>query len=147
MQGTKAARPIRGWVYIITNPAMPGLVKVGYSSKDPRLRASELNSTGLPHSYDLIYDALVQDPREIERTVHQALRHSHEGKEWFRCSPMEAMSTIKRAVSRGILAESFAPSFTVALQSTQPVDIVFCPTCRAKNARNNAYCKNCRQRL
>jgi hypothetical protein len=32
-----------GWVYIITNESMPGLVKVGYSSKHPEYRAAELN--------------------------------------------------------------------------------------------------------
>jgi hypothetical protein len=33
---------IRGWVYVIFNEAMPDLVKVGYSTKDPNLRAEEL---------------------------------------------------------------------------------------------------------
>ena len=26
---------IRGWVYVIVNRAMPNLVKIGYSTKDP----------------------------------------------------------------------------------------------------------------
>ncbi|HPA47526.1 MAG TPA: GIY-YIG nuclease family protein [bacterium] len=44
---------MKGWVYIIANKAMPGLVKVGYSMKDPELRAAELNNTGSPHPYVL----------------------------------------------------------------------------------------------
>ena len=38
-----------GWVYILTNEAMPGLVKIGYTMNDPAIRAEELSSdTGVP---------------------------------------------------------------------------------------------------
>jgi hypothetical protein len=47
---------MKGWVYVITNLAMPGLVKVGYSRKDPELRAAELNSTGTPHPFVVEYE-------------------------------------------------------------------------------------------
>ena len=85
---------IRGWVYIITNKAMPGLVKVGFSTKDPVLRASELNHTGAPHPFEVAYDILVEEPRDVEQKVHDALREKREGKEWFRCSVEEAISAI-----------------------------------------------------
>ena len=26
---------LKGWIYVISNKALPGLVKVGYSTKDP----------------------------------------------------------------------------------------------------------------
>ena len=31
-----------GWVYILTNEAIPGLVKIGYTMKDPAIRAEDL---------------------------------------------------------------------------------------------------------
>jgi len=37
---------MKGWVYVITNKAMPSLVKVGFLTKDPGLRAKELGNTG-----------------------------------------------------------------------------------------------------
>jgi len=37
---------IRGWVYVMTNKSMPGLVKIGYSTKDPSARADELGTRG-----------------------------------------------------------------------------------------------------
>jgi hypothetical protein len=40
---------MRGWIYVISNNSMPGLVKVGYSMKDPEERAKELDHTGTPH--------------------------------------------------------------------------------------------------
>lgn len=85
---------LRGWVYVITNEAMPGLVKIGYSMKDPWLRASELANTGAPHPYKVAYDALAFDPRDIEQAAHQRLNALQSGKEWFRCSIEDAISAI-----------------------------------------------------
>lgn len=64
---------IRGWVYVLSNKAMPGLVKVGYSTKDPVLRIDELSGTGLPYAFELEYDALVGEPRDVEQKVHKRL--------------------------------------------------------------------------
>ncbi|HCA5887194.1 GIY-YIG nuclease family protein [Pseudomonas aeruginosa] len=55
---------IRGWVYVIINPAMPALVKIGYSTKAPEFRAKELNNTGNPHPYSVAYDALLTNPKK-----------------------------------------------------------------------------------
>jgi hypothetical protein len=89
---------IRGWVYLMTNEAMPGLVKVGYSTKDPALRARELEHTGSPHPYEVVYDRLVINPREVEQRVHKALDEVREGKEWFRCSVITAKSRLDAVI-------------------------------------------------
>lgn len=88
---------LRGWVYVITNKAMPGLVKVGYSTKDPTLRAKELDGTGVPHAFEVIYDALVLHPREVERKAHKILAEFREGKEWFRCSVEVSVRAIRES--------------------------------------------------
>jgi hypothetical protein len=87
---------VRGWVYVISNQALPGLVKVGFSTKDPQLRARDLANTGVPHSYRVEYDALVPSPRDIEQRVHGALAGKRADKEWFQCTPQEAVDTIRR---------------------------------------------------
>lgn len=63
--------------------AMPGLVKVGFSSKDPDLRASELNHTGSPHPYIVDYEVLTEHPRDIEQRVHRKLSEYREGGSGF----------------------------------------------------------------
>jgi hypothetical protein len=85
---------LRGWVYVITNEAMPGLIKIGYSMKDPWLRAAELANTGAPHPYQVVYDALTFDPRDIEQAVHERLAKNRAGREWFKCSVDEAIEVI-----------------------------------------------------
>jgi hypothetical protein len=97
---------VRGWVYIITNEAMPGLVKVGYSTKDPSLRAGELNHTGSPTPYQVVYDALVPAPREVEQRAHAALKEYRAGKEWFRCSASKATEAIRSVVGDALILES-----------------------------------------
>lgn len=91
---------VRGWVYVMTNRAMPGLVKIGYSTKDPNLRARELESSGSPHPFEVSYDYLVVEPRELERRVHAALREHREAKEWFRCSVAAARGVIEDIIGR-----------------------------------------------
>jgi len=98
---------IKGWVYIITNKAMPGLLKVGFSMKDPTLRARELGHTGSPHSYDVEYEVLVDEPHDIEQRVHSHLREHREGKEWFRCSFDIAVSAIRGVTDSNIYVENF----------------------------------------
>ncbi len=96
---------IRGWIYIITNKAMPGLLKIGYSTKDPELRAAELANTGSPHRYVVEYDALVNEPRSVEQKIHRALADKNEGKEWFRCEVVEAILEIHRLIEKSIILE------------------------------------------
>ncbi len=74
---------MKGWVYIISTKSMSDLVKIGFSTKDPQMRAAELNHTGNPHPYRVEYDVLVDDPRKIEQVIHGILKakNLHENKE------------------------------------------------------------------
>jgi ribosomal protein S27E len=98
---------MRGWVYIITNKAMPSLVKIGFSTKDPIIRAEELNHTGSPHSYEVAYDALIMHPQQIEQQVHKLLEEKREGKEWFKCTIGDAIAAIKKIAAGGVIIEKY----------------------------------------
>lgn len=98
---------MRGWVYIISNRAMPGLFKIGHTLKDPEIRASEMNSEASPHKYIVDYEAFVDNPKNIELNAHKLLRTFHESKEWFRCDISQAVSAIRDACSNKIHMENF----------------------------------------
>jgi hypothetical protein len=87
--------PQRGWVYVIKNAAMPGLVKVGFSLQDPAIRAQDLAGTGTPFDFEVQFDALVYGPREVEQRAHAYLSDHLAGKEWFRCSVNAAVEAIR----------------------------------------------------
>ena len=96
---------VRGWIYVLTNASMPGLVKVGFSLKDPSLRAAELEGTGVPHPFLLAYEALVHAPRDLEQRVHRRLSNHREAKEFFRCEAHLAIDAI-RAEATDVLLEN-----------------------------------------
>lgn len=98
---------MKGWVYVITNNAMMGLVKVGFTTKDPSLRAEQLNNTGVPHRYKVAYEVLVENPYHVEQSVHYYLSNYHENKEWFRCSEEIAVKAIKEFVGFSFIAENY----------------------------------------
>ncbi|HEX9261117.1 MAG TPA: GIY-YIG nuclease family protein [Candidatus Bathyarchaeia archaeon] len=97
---------IRGWVYVITNRAMPDLLKIGFTLKDPQLRADEFDTAGMPHKYKVEYEALVYDPNGIEKKVHKNLHEYRENREWFRCSLDEAVKSIREITRNEILLEN-----------------------------------------
>ena len=85
----------QGWVYVVTNPSLPELVKVGYTTRpdvDARLR--EFDQAGLPYPYEVAYKLWVVEPRQLEKRVHQFLTIERENKEWFRCSVERAQEAI-----------------------------------------------------
>jgi hypothetical protein len=88
-----------GWVYVLTNEAMPGLVKIGYTMKDPTIRAEDLSKeTGIPMPFVVVYKALVPKPYQVEQAVHRELndKRLNENRELFKCHPSKAISVIQQ---------------------------------------------------
>ncbi|WP_220385717.1 GIY-YIG nuclease family protein, partial [Klebsiella pneumoniae] len=45
---------MEGWVYVLSNPCMPGIYKVGMTTTSPEVRARELSSaTGVPAPFKI----------------------------------------------------------------------------------------------
>lgn len=101
---------------------MPGLVKVGFSTKAPMLRAKELANTGAPHPYEVLYDALVEEPRMIEASAHALLESHREGREWFRCSVEQAIQAIRQSVGKILSERSYS-----SLEKGAEFDAVMAP--------------------
>src|SRR5919109_3257361 len=76
-----------GFVYILVNPSLEGLVKIGLTSQSPEGRASSLSAhTAVPPSFKGVYDELVAHCVEVEKRLHkrfEAYRVS-ERREFFR---------------------------------------------------------------
>ena len=98
---------MKGWVYIITNAAMPGLIKIGFTMNDPEIRARDLNHTGSPHPYIVAYEILIDEPHQIEQDAHRLMASKREGKEWFRCNPEEGVAAIKQIAGHKIITETY----------------------------------------
>lgn len=75
-----------GFVYALCNPAWPGVVKIGATSRSPMNRIMELNAQyRLPESFDLMILAEVADHYDFERRLHVMFADRRiDGRELFR---------------------------------------------------------------
>ncbi|MGR3640097.1 GIY-YIG nuclease family protein [Alterinioella nitratireducens] len=85
-----------GWLYILTNPAMPDLCKIGMTTRTPEERAAELHDTGSPAPYTVAKAWPVDDVRAAERDAHAALARYRvsDQREWFRVSVPKAIKAL-----------------------------------------------------
>jgi Meiotically up-regulated gene 113 len=76
-------RDRRGFVYVVTNPAWPGFVKIGHAF-DPEDRLSSFN-TGDPHrAYKIEGTRYFEDRMTAEAGMHAKLAQYRASGEWFR---------------------------------------------------------------
>jgi hypothetical protein len=80
-------------VYVLTNPSMPGIVKIGRtdrSSIDQRLR--ELYTTGVPVPFDCFYACKVHSSLDVEKNLHRAFdpNRVNPQREFFEIDPDQA---------------------------------------------------------
>jgi len=85
-----------GCVYILTNPSMPGLVKIGMTTRDVHARLLELSSaTGVPSRFECKYQRQTSYPRKMERMVHDSLsKHRVTGSEFFELAVVDARDAL-----------------------------------------------------
>lgn len=89
-----------GYIYLLTNPSMDGLVKLGKTKRLPKDRAKELSGpTGVPTPYKVIFEAYVSDHTKAERYVHDRLKSKRvpTNKEFFKITPTEAIRIMLEA--------------------------------------------------
>ena len=87
-----------GFIYIMSNPAFPDLIKIGKSKKDPTTdRVSELNQTGVPQPFKVEYYSLVENENLLERLIHQHFENARPNKnrEFFNIDPAIAINIIR----------------------------------------------------
>ena len=64
----------RGFIYILTHPRMPGIVKIGYTEATLEERIGAINSaTGVPGNFHIAYAREVENPFELERQIHSRM--------------------------------------------------------------------------
>ena len=60
------------YVYVLTNEAMPGYVKIGMTERPVKERVLELDNTSVPLPFQCYYAARVSDSKKIEKALHTA---------------------------------------------------------------------------
>ena len=88
----------QGFVYLLSNPAMPNLIKIGKTTQDePQSRVSSLYTTGVPVPFDIEYACRVENATEVENALHLAFepQRINPRREFFEIQPEQAIAILK----------------------------------------------------
>jgi hypothetical protein len=85
-------------VYVLTNPAMPGIVKIGVTSqKDVGERLKQLYTTGVPLPFECFYACKVPKDKQVEDKLHFAFDASriNPSREFFKIEPERVQAILE----------------------------------------------------
>lgn len=89
-----------GFVYVMINPTMQGLVKIGLTKKSSNERTKGLRGTGVPDDFLVVYDELLTDCEYVEKRLHKRFDE-------YRYKPNREFFQIPiREAIRGLMEES-----------------------------------------
>ena len=85
-----------GIVYVLTNPAMPKLVKIGKTGRGVETRLNDLYTTGVPLPFECAYAARVEDMDKVEKAFHNAFGpyRVNPRREFFEIEPEQAIGLL-----------------------------------------------------
>lgn len=83
-------------VYILTNEAMPGYIKIGITERELNRRITELDTTSVPLPFQCYYAARVGDPRAVEKALHTAFGETRirSNREFFTVDPFRVKAIL-----------------------------------------------------
>lgn len=93
-----------GIIYILTNEAMPGYIKIGKTG-DLATRVKDLSrATGVPLPFEVFYAAEVDDVDFVEKQIHEAFGRTRiaPNREFFTETPERVVAVIKLRQLRDI---------------------------------------------
>ena len=86
-----------GIVYILSNPAMPGIYKIGITSRnDIKHRLKELYTTSVPVPFECEYAGRVDDCKKVESALHYAFdpERINPQREFFKTDPERVIDSV-----------------------------------------------------
>ena len=99
-----------GIVYVLTNPAMPGMVKIGKTAREVESRLNDLYTTGVPLPFECAYAAKVAEMDKVEKAFHNAFGP-------YRVNPKREFFSIEPEQAIGLLDLMKLEDMTPAIQA------------------------------
>src|SRR3989344_2453348 len=85
-------------IYILTNEAMPGYVKIGKTTNNLEQRVRDLSaSTSVPLPFTVFYACKVEDANFVEHQLHDAFDNNRANprREFFQIAPERVVAALK----------------------------------------------------
>lgn len=91
-------------VYVLTNEAMDGLVKIGRTSTSVEQRIKELDNTSIPIPFQCFFAGEVNDSTYVEAHLHKAFadKRVRNNREFFRVDPNQVRAAIMIASPKDV---------------------------------------------
>ena len=116
-----------GYLYCLSNESMPGLLKVGMTSRTPEDRAKELFTTGVPLPFKIEFAKKIKNTNKKEGIIHNILSQYKDRinprREFFRVPPEEVKALFdlidgEEWIEKSIQIGSIDPHLSVKLGNT-----------------------------
>lgn len=117
MDSTDKDKDAGGIVYILTNEAMPGYIKIGKTTTSVEQRVLELSrSTSVPLPFECCYAVRVANVHQVEKAFHDAFgdHRKNPKREFFILAPERVV-----AVLRLLALEEVTPSRDIGVESKE----------------------------
>ena len=91
----------QGFIYVMSNPSMPNLYKVGRTNNLETRRCDLSSPSGIPTPFKIIYSARVEDAENAEKAVHDSLKdyRVRKNREFFKdCSKIALIKRVRSSV-------------------------------------------------
>jgi hypothetical protein len=88
----------QGIIYILTNPAIPNMIKIGMTThEDVKMRMAQIYTTGVPLPFECVYAAKVANHEKVEKALHVAFGPDRVNpkREFFEIEASQAIAIIK----------------------------------------------------
>ena len=98
---------LEGIVYILSNPSLPGLVKIG-QTVNLQQRLSNLFNTSVPTPFKCVYAKKVQNYKEVEKKLHKGLNKDrvNKNREFFRIPEEDVINFLELIPGENVTPKS-----------------------------------------
>lgn len=124
-----------GIIYVLTNPAMPGILKIGMTTREEvEIRMNELYTTGVPLPFECAFAGKTDKLKEVEKALHIAFgpQRVNPKREFFEIEEIQVIKLLKLLCS-----EEVTPEITVELEKVDEVSKNAGKRFKAKRPRLN----------
>jgi hypothetical protein len=92
-----------GYVYVLSNKAMPGLLKIGHTTRNSGIRKEELYTTGVPAKFEVEIEISTDNALNLERKLQSYFRKFRYtvDREFFQCEIEFTVREIKKYLESG----------------------------------------------
>jgi hypothetical protein len=134
------ARTVEGYLYILSNAEMPGLLKIGITIRSVTERVAELSSTtGVPVPFTVEAHFESRDPKSDEAAIHKLLaQHRVPGREFFRVTLADALKA-----ARSVTGTEPLGAVCPTVLTWKVAVCLLCETCSREFWSTTSLCTQC----